>query len=98
MPNERRPAAANDGANEPQSNHSVPENSDQTAENDAGAALRERVRARQQQRTDAEAQPWHADPLAFIRRTRLNRQAAARRLPPLENGVVDPWTGRGANE
>lgn len=31
-----------------------------------------------------------ADLIAFVRRCRLNRQEAARRLPPLENGVVDP--------
>lgn len=34
-----------------------------------------------------------ADLIAFVRRCRLNRQKAARRLPPLENGVVDPWVG-----
>lgn len=30
----------------------------------------------------------------FMRRCRVNRQRAARRLPPLSNGVVDPWTGQ----
>jgi hypothetical protein len=38
--------------------------------------------------------PKHRDDRPFLRATRERRQEASRRLPPLENGVRDPWTGR----
>lgn len=44
--------------------------------------------------SDNERVGWPFDVLTFIRRTRINRQEAASRMPRLENGVRDPWLDR----